>query len=223
MRSVALRRVATSAAACTGFYAAHVSTSNSAYCDRPPSVVATSRAELTKEQVFKMRKELSCAAQSVSYQNTNPLWIVRGTGQYLYDEKGNAYLDTRNNVAHLGHTHPRVVKAVQDQVAQLNTNTRYLHQNLVQLAEKLTATMPEELCVCFFVNSGSEANDLAIRLARAHTKNKDMIVLERAYHGHTVGVIDISPYKYEHVGGPGKVSSRSLCCSLLYHSLPLIS
>jgi ethanolamine-phosphate phospho-lyase len=191
-----MRRGAAAFGVCAGSY---VGLSEPIRCERE---------QLTKEQVFKMRKELTSPAQSVSYQNTNPLWIVRGKGQYLYDEKGTAYLDTRNNVAHLGHTHPRVVKAVQDQVAELNTNTRYLHQNLVQLAEKLTATMPEELCVCFFVNSGSEANDLAIRLSRAHTKNKDVIVLERAYHGHTVSVLDISPYKYEHAGGPGKVRQK---------------
>ena len=89
--------------------------------------------------------------------------------QYLYDEEGREYLDAYNNVPHVGHCHPRVVKAGQDQMALLNTNTRYLHDLINRYAERLTATLPEPLSVCFFVNSGSEANELALRLARAHT------------------------------------------------------
>jgi 4-aminobutyrate aminotransferase-like enzyme/Ser/Thr protein kinase RdoA (MazF antagonist) len=139
---------------------------------------------------------------SVSYQR--PLKIVRGWMQYLYDETGRAYLDVYNNVPLVGHSNPRVVKAAQDQLALLNTNTRYLHDNVNRYAERLTRLLPEPLRVCFFVNSGSEANELALRLARAHTGREDVIVLEHAYHGHTNTLIDISPYKFDGPGGNGK-------------------
>jgi 4-aminobutyrate aminotransferase-like enzyme/Ser/Thr protein kinase RdoA (MazF antagonist) len=139
---------------------------------------------------------------NISYQR--PLKIVRGWMQYLYDETGRAYLDVYNNVPLVGHSHPRVVKAAQNQLALLNTNTRYLHDNVNRYAERLTRLLPEPLRVCFFVNSGSEANELALRLARAHTKREDVVVLEHAYHGHTNTLIDISPYKFDGPGGNGK-------------------
>jgi 4-aminobutyrate aminotransferase-like enzyme/Ser/Thr protein kinase RdoA (MazF antagonist) len=138
---------------------------------------------------------------SLSYRK--PLEIVRGWMQYLYDETGRAYLDFYNNVPHIGHSHPRVVDAVQRQVALLNTNTRYLHENIVRYAERLTSTLPDPLGVCYFVNSGSEANELALRLARSHIGLRDTIVLEAAYHGHTTTLIDISPYKFDGPGGEG--------------------
>ena len=131
---------------------------------------------------------------SVAYER--PLHIVRGEMQYLYDDEGRQYLDAYNNVAHVGHCHPQVVAAGQRQMQVLNTNTRYLSELILEYGERLTATLPESLSVCFFVNSGSEANELAIRLARAHTKARDMIVLEHAYHGNTTTLIDISPYKH---------------------------
>ena len=138
---------------------------------------------------------------SVAYER--PLNIVRGSMQYLYDDEGRRYLDAYNNVAHVGHCHPRVVAAGQQQMELLNTNTRYLSELILEYAEKLTATLPEPLRVCFFVNSGSEANELALRLARAHTKARDLIVLEHAYHGNTTTLIDISPYKHDGPGGEG--------------------
>ena len=124
--------------------------------------------------------------------------------QYLYDDTGRAYLDVYNNVPLVGHSHPRVARAAQEQLALLNTNTRYLHDNVNRYAERLTRKLPEPLRVCFFVNSGSEANELALRLARAHTGGEDVIVLEHAYHGHTNTLIDISPYKFNGPGGRGK-------------------
>ena len=139
---------------------------------------------------------------SISYDR--PLKIVRGWMQYLYDDTGRAYLDVYNNVPLVGHSHPRVVRAAQEQLALLNTNTRYLHVNVNRYAERLTQKLPEPLRVCFFVNSGSEANELALRLARAHTGREDVIVLEHAYHGHTNTLIDISPYKFNGPGGRGK-------------------
>jgi 4-aminobutyrate aminotransferase-like enzyme len=141
---------------------------------------------------------------SIAYQH--PVNIVRGSMQYLYDEEGREYLDAYNNVAHVGHCHPKVVAAGQQQMALLNTNTRYLSDLIIRYAEKLTATLPDPLSVCFFVNSGSEANELAVRLARAYTKARDTIVLDHAYHGNTTTLIDLSPYKHNGPGGEGPPS-----------------
>ena len=156
----------------------------------------------TLEQTLLARRAMLGGNLSVSYHE--PLKIVRGWKQYLYDETGRAFLDVYNNVPLVGHSHPRVVGAAQEQLAVLNTNTRYLHDNVNRYAERLTNLLPEKLRVCYFVNSGSEANELALRLARAHTGREDVIVLEHAYHGHTTTLIDISPYKFNGPGGQGK-------------------
>lgn len=152
-------------------------------------------------RILSARKDLIGKSLSLSYRE--PLLIVRGEGQYLYDERGRAYLDCVNNVCHVGHCHPRVVEAASRQMAQLNTNTRYLHPNIIDFAERLTSCLPAPLEVCFFVNSGSEANDLALRLARTFTGERDVFVIDHAYHGHTGDLIEISPYKYNGPGGPG--------------------
>ena len=138
---------------------------------------------------------------SISYKR--PLKIVRGWRQYLYDSTGRVYIDAYNNVAHVGHCHPRVVQAATSQYALLSTNTRYLNDQMQAYAQRLTATLPAELEVCYFVNSASEANELAIRLMKAYTRAQDIIVLESAYHGHTNTLIDISPYKHDGPGGTG--------------------
>lgn len=151
--------------------------------------------------ILEARKRLLGRNVSIAYEK--PLNIVRGEMQYLYDDEGRRYLDAYNNVAHVGHCHPQVVAAGQQQMALLNTNTRYLSDLIIRYAEKLTATLPDALSVCYFVNSGSEANELALRLARAHTKARDMIVLDHAYHGNTTTLIDISPYKHDGPGGDG--------------------
>jgi 4-aminobutyrate aminotransferase-like enzyme/Ser/Thr protein kinase RdoA (MazF antagonist) len=156
---------------------------------------------LSVEEIRRERAEHTGKSLSISYQK--PLKIVRGSMQYLNDEDGQAYLDAVNNVSHVGHCHPRVVRAGQEQMAVLNTNTRYLHDNLVRYVERLCATLPEQLSVCFFVCSGSEANELALRLARTHTQRKDLIVVDAAYHGNTTSLIEISPYKFEGPGGTG--------------------
>eukprot|EP00929_Paragymnodinium_shiwhaense_P124041 TRINITY_DN9887_c0_g2_i1.p1 TRINITY_DN9887_c0_g2~~TRINITY_DN9887_c0_g2_i1.p1 ORF type:complete len:514 (-),score=69.78 TRINITY_DN9887_c0_g2_i1:199-1740(-) len=157
---------------------------------------------LSKADVLRLRKTHFSAAQSVSYANTDPLLIVRGEGSRLYDDRGRTFLDTRNNVCHVGHSHPRVAEAVSQQVFTLNTNTRYLHPNLSLLGKRLIETFPANsgLEVCFLVNSGSEANDLAMRLAMARTDSRDVVVVDHGYHGHTVAAIDISPYKYDKMG-----------------------
>ncbi|HMD06512.1 MAG TPA: aminotransferase class III-fold pyridoxal phosphate-dependent enzyme [Candidatus Acidoferrum sp.] len=160
--------------------------------------------EPTYSQTLYVRRELLGKNLSISYQQ--PLKIVRGWMQYLYDDTGRAFLDVYNNVPLVGHSHPRVVRAVQEQIALLNTNTRYLHDNVSRYAERLTRLLPKPLRVCYFVNSGSEANELALRLARTHTGREDVIVLEHAYHGHTNTLIDISPYKFDGPGGRGRKS-----------------
>jgi 4-aminobutyrate aminotransferase-like enzyme len=112
-------------------------------------------------------------------------------------------VDAYNNVPHVGHCHPRVVEAASAQMRVLNTNTRYVNDLLERYAERLSATLPPALDVCYFVNSASEANELALRLARAYTGARDMIVLNGAYHGNTTSLIDISPYKHAGPGGTG--------------------
>ena len=119
--------------------------------------------------------------------------IVRGQGAYLYDASGKRYLDAYNNVAHVGHCHPVVVAAIGRQAAVLNTNTRYLHQTILELAEQLGARLPGELSVCLFVCTGTEANDLAWQLAKSHTGHSGAIVIEGAYHGNSEAVRALSP------------------------------
>jgi 4-aminobutyrate aminotransferase-like enzyme/Ser/Thr protein kinase RdoA (MazF antagonist) len=160
------------------------------------------QAERSKDAILATRRALLGGNLSVSYGE--PLKIVRGWRQYLYDETGRAYLDCYNNVPLVGHSHPRVVEAVQRQIALLNTNTRYLHDNIARYAERLTALLPDPLRVCYFLNSASEANELALRLARTYTGREDIIVLEHAYHGNTTTLVDISPYKFNGPGGRGK-------------------
>jgi 4-aminobutyrate aminotransferase-like enzyme len=173
----------------------------------PSGAVPSGETSLTQplptlEKSLSARQKYFSSNLSLSYDR--PLKIVRGWMQYLYDDTGRAFLDVYNNVPLVGHSHPRVVRAVQEQIALLNTNTRYLHDNILQYAERLIALLPSPLRVCFFVNSGSEANELALRLARTHTGREDIIVLEHAYHGHTSTLIDISPYKFNGPGGKGQ-------------------
>lgn len=131
----------------------------------------------------------------------NPLKLVQGRGQYLYDELGNEYLDCINNVSHVGHGNKRVAEAVSRQLGLLNTNSRFLHDNLSLYAKRLTSYFPSHLSVCYLVNSGSEANDLAIRLARAYTSKKDIVSVDGAYHGNLTSTMAISPYKTDKLIG----------------------
>ena len=138
---------------------------------------------------------------SLSYEE--PITVVRGVGSHLYDPMGRSYLDCINNVAHVGHEHPHVVQAGQRQMAVLNTNTRYLHETVLEYAERLAALFPDPLAVCYFVNSGSEANELALRMARAHTGGRAIVGLEGGYHGGTQSLVDVSHYKFAGPGGVG--------------------
>jgi 4-aminobutyrate aminotransferase-like enzyme len=159
---------------------------------------------LSKETPGLLARRRRHLGPSLSLSYREPLHFVRGSMQYLYDPRGRAYLDCVNNVAHVGHCHPRVVRAASEQMGKLNTNTRYLDEHLVNYIERLTATLPEPLSVVYLVCSGSEANELALRLARAHTNSDQVIVIDVAYHGNTNALIDISPYKFNGPGGRGK-------------------
>ena len=123
----------------------------------------------------------------------NPVHLVRGEGVHLYDKQGNAYLDAYNNVASVGHCHPHVVAAMTKQLHTLNTHTRYLHEDVLGYAERLLAKLPSAIGHVMFTCTGSEANDLALRIARQHTGNQGVIVTRLAYHGVTASVAELSP------------------------------
>ncbi|MEC8839138.1 MAG: aminotransferase class III-fold pyridoxal phosphate-dependent enzyme [Candidatus Neomarinimicrobiota bacterium] len=166
---------------------------------------------LSIKKIKELRDQFISPSLSVSYKD--PLHIVKGKGQYLYDRNGKKYLDAINNISHVGHCHPEVIKALYEQSKTLNTNTRYLHENIVIYAQELISTLPSHLQACFFTNSGSESNDLALRLARNYTNSNHTIVIEGAYHGHTAATIEVSPYKYD---GPGGNSAEKFI-----HQIPM--
>ena len=166
---------------------------------------------LNRNQLLELRKKYLSPSLSLSYDK--PLHIVRAKGQFLYDSNGDRYLDAVNNIQHVGHCHPKVVSAASEQYGILNTNTRYLDETVINYAKDLTNYLPNGLTTCFFTNSGSESNDLALRLARTATDSKETIVLDGAYHGHVSSLIDISPYKHNSKGGSGPPS--------YVHTLPM--
>ena len=166
-------------------------------------------AGLEKAAPPDMERELArrkaCFSRALSVSYAEPLKMEKAAFQYMYDAAGTTYLDLYNNIPHVGHCHPKVVRAGQAHMARLNTNTRYLYDPLTDYSERLLAMFPEPLNKIFYVNSGSAAADLAIRLARTHTGRKPIMVLEHGYHGNTVTGIEISAYKFEHTGGPGQL------------------
>ncbi|WP_422080043.1 aminotransferase class III-fold pyridoxal phosphate-dependent enzyme [Ulvibacterium sp.] len=146
------------------------------------------------EEQLKQRDSNLGRALSLSYNN--PIQMRRSAFQYMYDSQGNTILDAYNNIMLAGHCHPRVVRAGRETMARLNTNTRYLYQEILVYSEKLLSRFPQNLNKVFFVNSGSAATDLAIRMALAHSKKRKIMVLEHGYHGNTRIGVDISHYKY---------------------------
>lgn len=152
-------------------------------------------------ELIKKRNESISPILSLSYKQ--PIHMTRSAFQYMYDAQGHTYLDAYNNIPHVGHAHPRVTKAGQDQMSMLNTNTRYIYKQLASYAEKLLSKFPSILNKIFFVNSGSAASDLAIRMARNYNGFSDIMVMEHGYHGHTHLGIDISDYKFNNQGGNG--------------------
>lgn len=142
-------------------------------------------------------------ASSLYTHYREPLHLVGGALQYLHDDRGRSYLDCVNNVCQWGHCHPSIVRAGQKQMARLNTNSRYVYEVMTAYADSLLSTFPDPLNVCFLVNSGSEANDLALRLARTYTGNEDVIVIDKAYHGNSTVCTEISPHRVDRPGLPG--------------------
>lgn len=143
-------------------------------------------------------------SQSLSLSYDDPIPMYRSALQYMYDYEGNTYLDAYNNIMLAGHSHPDVVRAGQDAMAKLNTNTRYLYPELNSYASKLLQKFPASLNKVFLVNSGSAATDLALRLARTFTERKKIMVLQEGYHGNTQAAIEISHYKYSKPGSIGR-------------------
>lgn len=156
----------------------------------------------SKDEVLARRREHFGGNLSLTYKD--PVMLLRGWKHHLFDEWGRPYLDAYNNVPHVGHAHPRIQAVAADQLKRMNSNTRYLHPAQTAFAEKVLSKLPDRFEVCFFVNSGTEANELALRLARAHTGAKGMVTPDHGYHGNTTGAISISAYKFNKPGGVGQ-------------------
>ncbi|MET0315622.1 MAG: aspartate aminotransferase family protein [Rhodococcus fascians] len=150
-------------------------------------------AALTPEDRDLVLRRMRVLGPSYRLFYRRPVHVVRGKGSYLYGPNGEEYLDAYNNVASIGHAHPAVVQAVHDQMAQLNTHSRYLQRGIVEYSEQLLATFPDELAHVMFTNSGSEANDLALRVAAKATGGTGIVVTREAYHGTSAAVAAISP------------------------------
>lgn len=155
--------------------------------------------------LLKKRHQVMSESLSVSYKT--PIHFEKAALQYMYATNGKTYLDAYNNIKHVGHCHPKVVDAMQRQAAKMNTNTRYLYENLTDYASELLKHFPEKLNKVFFVNSGSAATDAALRMARTHTQKKGMLVMEEGYHGNTAAGIEVSHYKFGHQGGEGETEN----------------
>jgi len=140
--------------------------------------------------LLERRHQLMGSAYRLFYEQ--PVHLVRGEGVWLFDAEGNKYLDMYNNVPHVGHCHPHVVDAISQQVRTLNTHTRYLHENVVRYAERLTGKFTPDLDTAMFSCTGSEANELALRIARRCTGGTGIIVTDYAYHGNTQAIYEIS-------------------------------
>ncbi|WP_193747342.1 aminotransferase class III-fold pyridoxal phosphate-dependent enzyme [Ruegeria sp. ANG-S4] len=155
-----------------------------------------------KRTIVEGRREHFGGNLSLTYDD--PVMLVRGWKHHLFDEWGRPYLDAYNNVPHVGHAHPRIQAVAADQLKRINSNTRYLHPAQTAFADKVLSKLPDQLSVCFFVNSGTEANELALRLARAHTGAKGIVTPDHGYHGNTNAAVAISAYKFNKPGGVGK-------------------
>lgn len=133
-----------------------------------------------------------------------PMNLVGSDGVWLHDENGHRYLDSINNVTHVGHANRRVVEAAHRQMLRLNTNSRFIYDGLARYSQRLVSLLPSPLEVVFFVCTGTEANDLALRIARQVTGRHDILVIDGAYHGSTGAAIEISPNRYKSRGGLGR-------------------
>jgi len=158
--------------------------------------------KVKKEKILLKRKKNIARNLSISYRE--PLHMLEAKGQFFYDEQGRRYLDCVNNISHVGHSNKLVHEALVAQNLKLNTNTRYLFNIINEYSDRLLKTFPKKLNKIFFVCTGSEANDLALRIAKNYTKAQNVLVMDNAYHGHTNSLIDLSPYKFNSKGGEGK-------------------
>ncbi len=158
--------------------------------------------KVKKEKILLKRKKNIARNLSISYRE--PLHMLEAKDQFFYDEHGRKYLDCVNNISHVGHSNKFVHDALVSQNLKLNTNTRYLYNIINEYSDRLLKTFPKQLNKIFFVCTGSEANDLALRIAKNYTKAKNVLVIDNAYHGHTNSLIDLSPYKFNSKGGEGK-------------------
>ncbi|WP_416885974.1 aspartate aminotransferase family protein [Marinospirillum sp.] len=150
-------------------------------------------ADLSQElrDLTHKREQVLGGAYRLFYRR--PVHLVKGQGQYLWDAEGKKYLDVYNNVASLGHCHPAVIDAVHQQMGQLNTHTRYLHEGILNYTESLLATLPPEINRAMYMCTGSEANDLAIRVAQSWSGGTGIIVTQEAYHGTSALTSGVSP------------------------------
>ena len=178
-----------------------------AACLNPAPASLLTTTESMERLLERRERVLGPALSPLSYDR--PIHLVRGSGMRMFDQRGRAYLDAYNNVPIVGHSHPRVVAAIAEQSATLNTNTRYLHSDVVELAERLCASMPEGLDTVMFVNSGSEANEIAWRLATLYTGGSGGIVTAFAYHGVTTATAALSPEQWPDRERPDNVATIS--------------
>jgi len=153
------------------------------------------------KKYIKERHSIISPIFSLSYKK--PIAFDSAAFQYMFDKYGNTFLDAYNNIPIVGHSHPRVSKAISYQIKKLNTNTRYIYDQLYDYGSRLIRKFPKKLSKIYFVNSGSEASDLAIKIALSHSKNKNIMVIENGYHGHTQRGTDISHYKFNNKRGQG--------------------
>jgi 4-aminobutyrate aminotransferase-like enzyme len=172
--------------------------------------------EKTVEEKTAERFQFVSPIFSISYKA--PIYMESAAFQYMFDKYGTSYLDAYNNIPHVGHSHPKVVEAGQKQMAKLNTNTRYLYDSLNEYSASLLKKFLAPLNKVFFVNSGSAATDLALRLARNFTRKNVVAIVEHGYHGNTQAGIEISHYKFGGKGGKG-ISENIICLPIpdVYH------
>lgn len=167
-------------------------------CNRFTLKYADKLDPVTKDLVVRREKVLG-SSYRLFYRN--PLNLVKGEGEYMWDAAGNKYLDTYNNIPSMGHCHPKVVQAVYEQMQKINTHTRYLHENIINYSENLLSLMPSEIDRVMYMCSGSEANDLALRICQEYTGGTGILISQEAYHGNTSLVSAISPS----IGGEQKL------------------
>ena len=177
------------------------------YCPNPAPFLGINPKKIKfegveKKSLIQNRKNHYSGNLKISYKE--PLILTRGYKNYLFDENGNCFLDFYNNVPHVGHSHPRIARLVYNQLKLINSNTRYLHPIQKEISENILSRFSKKFRAVYLVNSGSEANELALRLAKTYTKSEDLITFDHGYHGNTNGVLEVSPYKFNKPNGIGK-------------------